>query len=1016
MQDTRPVKLGDALLASRLLDYDLVRQITDEMNKVKVFRGYHTGSNVPDGSTAAAQHTHVLSSTESETIGEALKCLRADIRYFKWRNGVVGHTTVLYAAPEAEQHQSDDATSTDFSFVQDYKTARELLEGLDRLKSRGAVAPSVLYGTAALLEGCSFVAATDCLALDCPGLYDLARQQVGVYCFGNDLRPLYAVGGYEDDDEDDEYDSLLSKWGVQRTVVHNSRGVTEVQYRGLLGVERSTITYTRQSHNTDNNDTSILGDTSDDLLSSGDSLWCTPMLIDAAVLCDYFSSTSWPLDKVSNALSYMFVGGAAGSTRVDPLSALRDQIQTAGSVKTNQHQRNTIHNSHQSGTNDDIDSASNPSDFGTPAPVTPSKTSAASNTNRPSNANPIDTMTSPSTSAKKRVRIRPEEKTSEWAIPHNANVICAGLACVDMQLNHATGGDGGEAIETFQGETSIGGGSVSMACKTLARLCHGAPLDDHYMQVAPPVVQSVVPLCKIGNDDTGRKLLQLLEKCGEASRNIETKHAKAARRRDANARTALAVLPIYQDGRRGCFFDAASNATFSPDELMEMIHGLTMGANGPALNMSGLSLDEYEDYQERIFDATPAYGAFLFGYPHLLPMLQGEDLVKVLIEARNTMIEGGIIALDLNGVPEVKFERNGFLRNVVDLQNDKVIGPALPHVDILHMNEDELVLLTGCEIENKPETQLEDEFAIASAVNLFLLCGVGIVVVTRGKKGSFVSCNDEARFARSKMLPPSWVDCTAKLGVAELPPGTVLNTNGAGDSFTAGFLVATMLRHTGMTVPVQKDGDGDDDDNNNGVDTVDGDGTGTTKKNGMNNSKKSVDRQNDSSRFNLDSSEHRPKPSSPTQKLTPYQLYMRENYVMLKQQCNDDKRAIFTKCHQMWENESAEVKAMYERKAQEESEEQQQKAASLSGTLVDDLEILDDSTPKHQRPSASWDAEEAQKNLYMTNRALNLESAIQFASLVAAHHVDVSTRDLIHIDVSRLLERSLIFPEGLEEI
>ena len=59
-----------------------------------------------------------------------------------------------------------------------------------------------------------------------------------------------------------------------------------------------------------------------------------------------------------------------------------------------------------------------------------------------------------------RIRAGEEEKNMivEWAIPHDARVICAGLACVDMQLNQATGGDGGEGIETFQGENSIGGG------------------------------------------------------------------------------------------------------------------------------------------------------------------------------------------------------------------------------------------------------------------------------------------------------------------------------------------------------------------------------------------------------------------------------------------------------------------------------------------------------------------------------------------------------------------------------
>lgn len=42
--------------------------------------------------------------------------------------------------------------------------------------------------------------------------------------------------------------------------------------------------------------------------------------------------------------------------------------------------------------------------------------------------------------------------------------------------------------------------SVSMACKSLARLCHGAPLDEGYMQVTPPVVHTLIPICKIGHD------------------------------------------------------------------------------------------------------------------------------------------------------------------------------------------------------------------------------------------------------------------------------------------------------------------------------------------------------------------------------------------------------------------------------------------------------------------------------------------------------------------------------------
>ena len=49
-------------------------------------------------------------------------------------------------------------------------------------------------------------------------------------------------------------------------------------------------------------------------------------------------------------------------------------------------------------------------------------------------------------------------------------------------------------------------------------------------------------------------------------------------------------------------------------------------------------------------------------------------------------------------------------------------------------------------------------------------------------------------------------------------------------------------------------------------------------------------------------------------------------------------------------------------------------------------------------------------NQYMANRALILESAVQFASLVAAHQIDMLTRNLRHIDVTSLLERSITFP------
>mmetsp|Transcript_35225 Transcript_35225/g.81488 ORF Transcript_35225/g.81488 Transcript_35225/m.81488 type:complete len:592 (-) Transcript_35225:168-1943(-) len=581
--------------------------------------------------------------------------------------------------------------------------------------------------------------------------------------------------------------------------------------------------------------------------------------------------------------------------------------------------------------------------------------------------------------------------------------------------------------------------SVSMATRTLNRLCHGAPIGDDYMQVTPPVVHSVIPLCKVGNDDTGNKLIHLLENTGGASRNVITKYLKQGRKRDPHARTALAVLPIYRDGRRGCFFDAASNATFSSSELLQMLQDITAGAPTPKLDISGLSSEELESYRQRVDEAAPVHGAFLFGYPHLLPYMQGEALANVFVKARTVMEDGGIIVMDLNGVPEGAHAPGQGLRSPESLRSDSVIGSGLQHVDILHMNEDELICLTGCRIVGTVESQHEDEFAMMNAAALFLRCGVAVVAVTRGGRGCYICCNDEDRFARSKALPSSWVDCTTKLNAMELSPDTIINTNGAGDAFTSGLLVAAMLRHTGMTVPVRAT-------------------DGSTRKKTQSPTI-SDDAVADSSfdlktEFNLSPVQTTPS-GNIKRRPTPYTLYMREHYVTLKTRCNDDKKAMFLKCHEMWEKESDDVKSMYARKLQEDMEDEHLNESTMrnaheSDVMMDysidggnntsfnsgnggvvglpnssSMAVLSGASSSNGAPvnsTLSYDddgcvlIDDENRNLYLANRALNLESAAQLASLVATHHIDIGTRDKNHLDVGALLERAMIFPHGLEEI
>ena len=244
---------------------------------------------------------------------------------------------------------------------------------------------------------------------------------------------------------------------------------------------------------------------------------------------------------------------------------------------------------------------------------------------------------------------------------------------------------------------------------------------------------------------------------------------------------------------------------------------------------------------------------------------------------------------------------------------------------------------------------MEDEGIIRQAVRLFLDAGVGVVLVTRGKRGSVVYCNSRLR----PTLPASWEGRHASTPATSLARGTIINSNGAGDAFTSGFLLAAMLRHTGLTVARKKE---------------------------------------------VGNSAPSPPPISqtktPTKKqLTPYALYMQENYLTLKAQLHGDKKAIFTKCHELWENESPEVKAMYERRAAEESS-----AATTGGEAIspNSSQIMTDSD--------------------LTNRSLSLESAANLATFIAARHIDVSTRDDLHLDLDALLEQCMVFSDGPEEI
>jgi myo-inositol-1-phosphate synthase len=425
--DIRADKPGDALLKAQILDYDLVRQVQAEMNKTKLFRGLYDPRFI--GTSQHNTASHILTEQEAKSDAEALKCLRADIRYFKWKNGITGHTTVIWSA----------SVEPNSELVTRIKTAEDLLSAIEMAEEHrgGPLPPSLMYAVAAILEGCSFVNGGSQNTLACPGLAELAQKQLGVYCLGtdfkagqtkfktaaveylrtmgltpkviassnhlgnNDMRNLASAeaassaklkvkhdifGPWEEHDLDHKVSIMFTPY-----INDDKRDFVEYTSLGFLGQTHTIVTHTRAS----------------------DSVLCVPLMIDVAVWCDFFSQRKWPYDKVAKALAYLFKVPEGAAMGVDPgffrqMEELRVQVMAAD---------------------------------GKALVSVPMQSPEKAPSERAGRSHAV---------------IVP--KFADWIIPGDAGIICAGLGCVDMQLNEATGGDGGEGIETFEGETSIGGG------------------------------------------------------------------------------------------------------------------------------------------------------------------------------------------------------------------------------------------------------------------------------------------------------------------------------------------------------------------------------------------------------------------------------------------------------------------------------------------------------------------------------------------------------------------------------
>ena len=245
-------------------------------------------------------------------------------------------------------------------------------------------------------------------------------------------------------------------------------------------------------------------------------------------------------------------------------------------------------------------------------------------------------------------------------------------------------------------------------------------------------------LTKLGADLNGRMMLDFFTKSGARTELCLT---------SPNVATALSVLPIFKTGGRGCFFNLASNNSFTSQELLLQLEKLISA------------------------DPTTKVDAFLFGYPHLLPLMQGNDLAKMLQSIRDRLGPDTLIGVDLNGVS-------------TENHSDNVLGPALQYIDVLHLNEEEAEIFSGC----KKQTLMQSNDMLQDVCNALHERGCAVIVLSMGSKGSFLSVTrDKNRLSHCpKTMRELWtagrcVRCPAFSITGEI------NANGAGDALFSSF-------------------------------------------------------------------------------------------------------------------------------------------------------------------------------------------------------------------------------------
>ncbi|KAJ3205743.1 Myo-inositol-1-phosphate synthase [Dinochytrium kinnereticum] len=138
--DINGANLADAMARAQVLEYDLQRQVADEMRELKPLPSVYYPDYI-----AANQEDRADNVVPGDSKKEHVERIRKDIRDFKALNGL-DRVVVLWTA-------NTERFSEIIPGVND--TADNLLAAIDA--SHAEVAPSTVFAVASILEGCPFV-------------------------------------------------------------------------------------------------------------------------------------------------------------------------------------------------------------------------------------------------------------------------------------------------------------------------------------------------------------------------------------------------------------------------------------------------------------------------------------------------------------------------------------------------------------------------------------------------------------------------------------------------------------------------------------------------------------------------------------------------------------------------------------------------------------------------------------------------------------------------------------------